>query len=105
MKLLHQACVAVAASLLAAVCAAQAPAPSIATTRQADRISWTASAPHGPAKLRLAHPDGTITDLALGTAPLVLEAARAGLADGRYFYELSLAPPAAMDPAQAQATM
>ena len=105
MKLLHQACVAVAASLLVAVCAAQSPAPSIATTRQADRISWTASAPHGPAKLRLAHPDGTTTDVALGTAPLVLEAARAGLADGRYFYELSLAPPAAMDPAQAQATM
>ena len=105
MNLLQRACAAAAASLVAAACAAQVSAPAISTTRQADRIGWTASAPHGGAKLRLARPDGTTTDLAFAQTPIVLELARAGLADGRYFYELSLAPPANMDPAQAQATM
>ena len=106
MNLVHRACVALAASLVAAACAAQgAAAPTIATTPQSDRITWTAAAPHGAAKLRLARPDGSTTDLAFARAPIVLEPRRAGLADGRYFYELSLEPPASMDPAQAQATL
>lgn len=106
MNLVNRACVALAASLVAAACAAQgAAAPSIATTPQSDRITWTAAAPHGAAKLRLARPDGSTTDLAFARAPIVLQPRQAGLADGRYFYELSLEPPASMDPAQAQATM
>jgi hypothetical protein len=105
MNFVHRASVALAVSLVAAACAAQDPAPTIATTRQSDRITWTAPAPHGGAKLRLARPDGTTTDLAFARAPVVLEPQRAGLADGRYFYELRLDPPVLMDPAQAQATM
>ncbi|MBV7461974.1 MULTISPECIES: tail fiber domain-containing protein [unclassified Acidovorax] len=105
MKPLYRATIALMATLAAATCAAQSPAQAISTTRQADRVTWTAAAPHGAAKLRLARPDGTVSDLPFARGPVVLEPQRAGLADGRYFYELSLEPPAAMDPAQAQATM
>ena len=105
MNFLHRTTVALTASLIGATCAAQAPTAPITTTRQAERITWTAAAPHGAGTLRLVRPDGTTTDLAFPRAPLVLEPQRAGLADGRYFYELSLEPMASMDPAQAQATM
>ncbi|MBD9404887.1 endosialidase-like protein [Acidovorax delafieldii] len=105
MNLLHRASMALVASLIATTCAAQSAAPSIATTRQADRITWTPNTAHGAAKLRLARPDGSTTDLAFARAPIVLEPRSAGLADGRYFYELSLDPPPLMDPALAQATL
>lgn len=105
MNFLCRASAALVASLVAATCAAQDPTQPISTTRQSDRITWTAKAPHGAAKLRLARPDGTITDMVFARAPIMLEPQRAGLADGRYFYELSLEPTAAMDPAQAQATI
>ncbi|KRD21929.1 hypothetical protein ASE39_05905 [Acidovorax sp. Root267] len=105
MNFLHRTAMALMASLVGATCAAQAPVASITTTRQPERIIWTANTPHGTGKLRLASPDGTTTDLAFPRAPIVLEPQRAGLADGRYFYELSLDPPLVMDPAQAQATM
>lgn len=62
MNLFHKASLALAASLVAAACAAQDPAASITATRQSDRITWTAKAPHGAAKLRLVRPDGTVTD-------------------------------------------
>lgn len=101
----HKASLALVASLVAAACAAQAPAASITAARQSDRITWTAQAPHGAAKLRLVRPDGTVTDQVFPRAPIVLEPRQARLPDGRYFYELSLDPPATMDPAQAQATL
>lgn len=101
----HKASLALVASLVAAACAAQAPAASITATRQSDRITWTAKAPHGAAKLRLVRPDGTVTDQVFPRAPIALEPQRDRLPDGRYFYELSLDPPVTMDPAQAQATL
>ncbi len=104
MNFLRHASLTVVASLIAATCAAQDSA-AISTTRQSERITWTAKAPHGAARLRLARPDGTTTDLAFARNPILLEPRRAGLADGRYFYELSLDPPAGMNPANAQASV
>lgn len=106
MNLFHRASLALTASLVATICMAQGPAASVVTTtRESDRITWAVMVAHGVAKLRLVHPDGNVTDQVFPRAPIVLEPRRARLPDGRYFYELSVDPPATMDPAQAQATM
>lgn len=69
----------------------EAQPPAIAARLQATRLEWTSTAPHGRAVLRIAREGDAPQDLVL-SGPLVLSLQDHPLPDGRYTYELTLAP-------------
>lgn len=69
----------------------EAQPPAIAARLQATRLEWTPTAPHGRAVLRIAREGDAPQDLEL-SGPLVLSLQDHPLPDGRYTYELTLAP-------------
>ena len=72
---------------------APSAALSIRTTISATHLTWQASAPHGAATLRLATRSGEwLRDITLPANALALSAQDAGLPDGEYTFELTLAP-------------
>lgn len=70
---------------------ARAAANEITARLQARRIEWTPAAPHGRAVLRIAR-DGEAPQEFLLRSPLALSLQDIALPDGRYTYELVLAP-------------
>ncbi len=77
--------------LLHAQTGGEARPPAIAARLQATRLDWTPAAPHGRAVLRIAREGGVPQDLEL-PGPLVWSLQDHPLPDGRYTYELTLAP-------------
>ncbi|CAN7428115.1 tail fiber domain-containing protein [Acidovorax sp. LjRoot117] len=68
------------------------PAATPITARlQAQRLEWTVAVPHGRATLRIAREGGAPQDIVL-REPLALALQDTPLPDGRYTYELTLAP-------------
>ncbi|KRA18532.1 tail fiber domain-containing protein [Acidovorax sp. Root568] len=87
---------ALAASLLCQSVQAQQPeaaasAAAVTVRLLAQRLEWTPAAPHGRAVLRVARDGGTPQDFVL-RSPLVFSLQDTPLPDGRYVYELTLAP-------------
>lgn len=78
-------------TLLRAQTGGEARPPAIAARLEATRLEWTPTAPHGRAVLRIAREGGVPQDLVL-PGPLVWSLQDHPLPDGRYTYELTLAP-------------
>lgn len=82
------------AGLLAAALAQAAAAAEPQAQRSGEGLAWTYDVAHGDAVLRVADDTGAVREFTLG-AQLYWSPRAAGLADGNYRYELSVAAPGA----------
>lgn len=80
-----------AAAATAATAATAASSTPITARMLAQRLEWTSAVPHGRAVLRIAREGGAPQDIVLRD-PLALSLQDTPLPDGRYTYELTLAP-------------
>ena len=96
------ALVALALGSAAASAAPDAPRFRASAVLEPTGLRWETSAPFANAQLRLALPDGSQRDYSLAGPIAAFDFAKAGLADGRYVWEIRFAPPASMQKDEAR---